>query len=235
RARRTYAPIRPLLDLLRTALHDPVPPRSSMDAERNLLFGELALRNELIAAAQLAAAQAAVAARPHLVLADVLVERGWLTPEDRLHLEYLVERRLRLQTRSCPASVDAGGDLTPPPPVEMPGDVPAFAGTLTPAPFGAELYPPDCPGTTARYALLHLHAAGGLGRVWRTRDDTLGREVALKELRPEAVRHAALRARFLEEARITGRLEHPGIVPVYELAWRGEPARPFYTMRFVKG
>src|SRR5438105_1089525 len=42
-------------------------------------------------------------------------------------------------------------------------------------------------------------------------------------------------ARFLEEARITGQLEHPGIVPVYELARRPETGQPFYTMRFVKG
>src|SRR5262249_12091267 len=42
------------------------------------------------------------------------------------------------------------------------------------------------------------------------------------------------RARFLEEARITGQLEHPGIVPVYEMA-SGEDGRPYYTMRMVRG
>src|SRR5436309_1172242 len=63
----------------------------------------------------------------------------------------------------------------------------------------------------------------------------LGRNVALKELRPERSDNPAVWKRFLAEARITGQLEHPGIVPVYELAKPGPDAHPFYTMRFVKG
>ena len=46
---------------------------------------------------------------------------------------------------------------------------------------------------------------------------------------------AFMRARFLREARVTGRLQHPGIVPVYELAQRPGETDPFYTMRFIKG
>src|SRR5262249_5862236 len=60
-------------------------------------------------------------------------------------------------------------------------------------------------------------------------------DVALKELRPEWAENSAFRTRFLKEARITGQLEHPGIVPVYELARRPDSQQPFYTMRFVKG
>src|SRR5262249_41029417 len=45
----------------------------------------------------------------------------------------------------------------------------------------------------------------------------------------------ALRARFLREAHITGQLEHPGIVPVYELWYSHADARAFYSMRFIKG
>src|SRR5262249_19302641 len=75
-------------------------------------------------------------------------------------------------------------------------------------------------------------ATGGIGRVWLARDAEIGRDVALKEPRPD--RPADL-SRFLEEeARVTGRLEHPGVVPVYELVAReGRP--PFYVMRFVRG
>src|SRR5262249_49384189 len=86
-----------------------------------------------------------------------------------------------------------------------------------------------------RYARLRLHATGGIGRVWLAHDHELGRDVALKELRPERAEQGTLSARFLQEARITGQLEHPGIVPVYELVWRQEDRQPFYTMRFVKG
>jgi len=91
------------------------------------------------------------------------------------------------------------------------------------------------PGSRERYTLTRLHAKGGIGQIWLARDGDLGREVALKELRPERADHADASARFLEEARITGQLEHPGIVPVYELSRRSENQKPFYTMRFVKG
>jgi serine/threonine-protein kinase len=46
----------------------------------------------------------------------------------------------------------------------------------------------------------------------------MGRDIALKELSPEKAESAELCTRFLKEARITGQLEHPGIVPVYDLA-----------------
>jgi WD40 repeat protein/tRNA A-37 threonylcarbamoyl transferase component Bud32 len=93
-----------------------------------------------------------------------------------------------------------------------------------------------------RYHLVQLHAVGGLGHVWLAHDVDLGRDVALKELRPERAEDAAIAARFLREARITGQLQHPGIVPVYELV-PGESSPnegadaepPFYTMRFVQG
>ena len=70
------------------------------------------------------------------------------------------------------------------------------------------------------YSVLRLHAAGGIGQVWLVHDSELGRDVALKELRPDRVNDPAIVARFLREARITGRLQHPGIVPVYELVRR---------------
>jgi tetratricopeptide (TPR) repeat protein/tRNA A-37 threonylcarbamoyl transferase component Bud32 len=63
----------------------------------------------------------------------------------------------------------------------------------------------------------------------------LEREVALKELRPEQTSNPVVWSRFLEEAKITGQLEHPNIVPVHELVRHGESRQPFYTMRFVKG
>jgi serine/threonine-protein kinase len=80
-----------------------------------------------------------------------------------------------------------------------------------------------------------LHATGGIGRVWLAHDIDLGRDVALKELRPERAEDSTLGARFLQEALITGQLEHPGIIPVYELVRARDGRQPFYTMRFVKG
>src|SRR5438067_5920050 len=68
-----------------------------------------------------------------------------------------------------------------------------------------------------RYEVLRLHATGGIGRVWLARDAALGRCVALKDLHPNKAQQLSLRARFLREAQITGQLQHPGIVPVYEV------------------
>lgn len=86
----------------------------------------------------------------------------------------------------------------------------------------------------SRYTLTRVQGQGGLGQVWLALDGTLGREVALKEIRPD--RHSDERTvkRLLKEAQITGQLEHPNIVPVYELA-RTENDKPFYTMRFLRG
>jgi eukaryotic-like serine/threonine-protein kinase len=85
-----------------------------------------------------------------------------------------------------------------------------------------------------RYQLFGRIGIGGMGEVLRGRDPDLNRELALKVLleqhagRPEVVR------RFVEEAQIGGQLQHPGIVPVYELG-RYDDGRPFFTMKLVKG
>jgi len=86
-----------------------------------------------------------------------------------------------------------------------------------------------------RYSLARFHKAGGHGEVWRALDYQLGREVALKRLKHEWVTQSAIRARFLREAWITGQLQHPGIVPVFELGTLPDGNEPFYTMRFIEG
>ena len=85
-----------------------------------------------------------------------------------------------------------------------------------------------------RFHILRPHAEGGLGKVSVARDEELGREVALKEIKAAHAHHQDSRARFLLEAEITGGLEHPGIVPVYGLG-KYDDGRPFYAMRFIRG
>src|SRR5262245_17636542 len=65
-----------------------------MDTDRNLLFGVLALQADLLDVTKFADACAAWAARKNVPLADLLVERGWLTPADRALVEQLVQRKL---------------------------------------------------------------------------------------------------------------------------------------------
>ena len=91
------------------------------------------------------------------------------------------------------------------------------------------------PAIRERYTLSRLHASGGIGRVWLARDASIGRDVALKELRPEQSPNPTALARFLKEAQVTGQLEHPGIVPIYEVGRQPDNQAPFYTMRFVRG
>src|SRR5580704_1534490 len=81
------------------------------------------------------------------------------------------------------------------------------------APISAEL-PPQ---STRRYALGEVIGRGGMGEVRVARDLRVGRTVAVKVLRKEGLTSSDLRARFLREARVQGRLEHPAIVPVYDL------------------
>lgn len=85
-----------------------------------------------------------------------------------------------------------------------------------------------------RFAVLQSHARGGLGEVFLALDQQLNREVALKQIQADYARDPDSRQRFLLEAEITGRLEHPGIVPVYA---RGhyEDGRLYYAMRFIRG
>ena len=71
--------------------------------------------------------------------------------------------------------------------------------------------------TGLRFRVLRPHAQGGIGKVSVAFDAELQREVALKQIKPERADDADSRGRFLLEAEVTGRLEHPGIVPVYGL------------------
>ncbi|AGA31517.1 serine/threonine-protein kinase [Singulisphaera acidiphila] len=89
-------------------------------------------------------------------------------------------------------------------------------------------------GGQGRYQVLGEIARGGMGVVLKGRDPDLGRDVAMKVLHPGHADNPALVRRFIEEAQIGGQLQHPGILPVYELGLDAGQ-RPFFTMRLVKG
>jgi PAS domain S-box-containing protein len=208
-----------------------------MDTDRNLLFGVLALQADLIDHQQFIEACLLWTSRKDVLLAELLVERGWLLPDDKAHVDYLLGRKLAKHGGDPRAGL-AG----------IPDDIKRSLATMDDADIQrslASVPPPGAPHLLdtvdhvgeppERYTRLRLHATGGIGRVWLAHDSALGRDVALKELRPERAEHATLGARFLQEAQITGQLEHPGIIPVYELVRAHDGQQPFYTMRFVKG
>ena len=80
-----------------------------------------------------------------------------------------------------------------------------------------------------------LFAEGGLGRIWRVRESQTDRQVLVKQIKPEFAEQLAFERRFLTEARVTARLEHPSIVPVYHVGKREADQQPFYVMRLIEG
>ncbi|MEC7519718.1 MAG: bifunctional serine/threonine-protein kinase/formylglycine-generating enzyme family protein [Myxococcota bacterium] len=94
-----------------------------------------------------------------------------------------------------------------------------------------EVSPSEAPSGDARYRIEHEIGRGGMGRIFLAKDTRLGRRVALKTRLGDGERAAA---RFHQEARATAQLEHPNIVPVYDLD-EDERGEPRFTMRLVEG
>src|SRR5881227_458898 len=83
------------------------------------------------------------------------------------------------------------------------------------------------------YEVLAALGSGSFGSVWRVRDLTLGREVALKLLHPHVARDERIVGRFRREAKLAAMLAHPAIVPIFDWDSRGDVA--WYTMELAEG
>jgi serine/threonine-protein kinase len=101
----------------------------------------------------------------------------------------------------------------------------------TPAPI---IRPSSGDDPSIRYRIDGEIARGGMGAILKGRDPDLGRDVALKVLREDLRDNTDMVRRFVEEAQIGGQLQHPGIVPIYELGTFADK-RPFFSMKLVKG
>lgn len=84
-----------------------------------------------------------------------------------------------------------------------------------------------------RYSFDSLLGEGGMGRVLAVQDNDILRPIAMKILQPDMRQNTDVVERFLDEAQIAGQLEHPNILPVYDLDTTGE--EPFFTMKLVEG
>jgi serine/threonine protein kinase/Flp pilus assembly protein TadD len=221
---------------------DPAPCGPS--ADRNLLFGVLALQMDFVSRDDLVAAMHAWVLAKHKPLGQVLADMGALRDDERDLLEALVQKHLQRHGGDAQNSLAAASSL---------GSVRQHLQQIADPDLNASLAhvsaarngdadpfstrPPSAGTPTSsglRFRVLRPHAQGGLGEVFVARDEELGREVALKEIQERYADHPESRARFVLEAEINGGLEHPGIVPVYGLGTYGD-GRPFYAMRFVRG
>ncbi len=99
-------------------------------------------------------------------------------------------------------------------------------------PSSAEM--PDPSERLARLQLLGEVARGGMGVIIKGRDSDLGRDLAVKVLLEQHRENPDLIRRFIEEAQISGQLQHPGVVPVYELGTLADH-RPYFAMKLIKG
>jgi serine/threonine protein kinase/Leucine-rich repeat (LRR) protein len=88
--------------------------------------------------------------------------------------------------------------------------------------------------TPGRYLIMGTIATGGMGQVLLCQDRDIRRQVAMKKMLPASENVPSCRLRFVEEAQVTGQLDHPNIVPVYELGKDAED-HIYYTMKLIRG
>jgi serine/threonine protein kinase/tetratricopeptide (TPR) repeat protein len=214
-------------------------------AAGNLLFGTLALQLDLVSRDQLLTAMSVWDLERHRPLGEILQSQGALAEDERAVLDALVDIHLRRHGGNPERSLASAGaaraahddlrwlaDSGTDPGRTQVGTLPESA-----APAGSAAGPvsDDTPLCCAvRYRVLRPHARGGLGEVFVAEDIELHREVAFKEIQRPYAHDPRSRSRFLLEAEVNGKLEHPGVVPVYGLGSYRD-GRPFYAMRFIHG
>lgn len=208
----------------------------SESTDRNLLCGIIALNNGFVQREQLLTAtrRSVELKRP---MSQCLRDIEAISEEQHLLLEALVDQQLKKnegdtqkslrQLSSIGSALEDlqtidGSDLQKS--LIAIGQASHSEGAATQPAFSHDV----------RFRKLRPHAKGGLGEVFIATDTELGREVALKEIQDRAARSSEAIARFVKEAEVTGKLEHPNIVPVYGLGHYAD-GRPFYAMKFIQG
>lgn len=250
--RRTHAP-----GVRCFATFHPFPRCNAMaesDRDRNLLIGILALQMDFITRDQLIDAMRSCLMRRGKDLASQLLEQRLIDEAKRQFLNGMAEKYLDLHSQdverslaslSSISSVQKAMEILEDEDVsqtlERARQLRAHDETIDSKPRGSHAAQKTAGAGrelsdrgSDRFHILRPCARGGLGIVSIAQDTELNREVALKEIQANYTDDEASRSRFLVEAEVTGRLEHPGIVPVYSLG-QTHTGTPFYVMRFIRG
>jgi serine/threonine protein kinase/WD40 repeat protein len=214
------------------------------ESQKHLLFALLACQNELITKSQLTAAFSVWLSDRSKGLDRILVDQGALDSAQRSVLDSLVNLHLAkhgdlaeslAQLSSMDGVVQELQSMVAPELAEtMPPEFSEFATSLHLSKSQTNASPTKPTTRDDRFRIIRHHANGGLGVVHVAEDQQLRREVALKQIRSDCADSDAYRTKFIQEAEVTGQLEHPGIVPVYGLGTDAS-GRPYYAMRFIKG
>lgn len=104
----------------------------------------------------------------------------------------------------------------------------SYVGTRPPLETESNNALPELP-----FDIIDTYSSGGIGKIWRAYERKLNRIIAVKKLRKNFASHVSVQKRFMREARITGQLSHPGIVPVYRLIDQG--SHSCYSMPLLNG
>lgn len=206
---------------------------------QGLLFCVMAIQNEWIDPVQMSKACSEWATDKSKSLPEILIQRQWISSEDKLALDAMLRRSLSRHAGDAEkALVHSGGGFALQ--VVKQSQIPALQRSLDRlSKIAAAEEQPDqwTVGSSDRYEWQALHAAGSFSEVYCGLDRSFDRPVALKTVHShlsatEAPHH---QRRLIAEAKIAGQLEHPHIVPVYDLAKRAVDEEPFYAMRMLRG
>ena len=212
-----------------------------MSADRNLLFGILALQLNFVSRDQLVEGMHAWVLNKAKSLGQIFIASNAMDADQFRLLDALVHKHIEKHGGNIHQSIQQLSSVDPHATQILKGindsDLHMTLGLVSAQTTDSSTTQPfqQAPKRScSRFRIIRPHARGGLGEVFLAQDTELSREVALKEIQGPYADNTDSRERFLREAEITGRLEHPGIVPVYGLGTYDD-GRPFYAMKFIKG
>ncbi len=198
-----------------------------MTIDQDMLFGAVAVQEFGHLADRWEEIVSKWSASPGVRLSDLLVERGWISHDQCQQVWAILQSRKEKNTGAT--SQDTDRTATQP-------------STQSPS-MPTQAWETEDLNSTAnglstehikRFEKIREHAEGGLGVIYKATDKQLDRMVALKQIRRDKADDVMLRNRFVFEGKITGQLEHPGIVPVYA-SGTDTTGQPYYAMRFLSG
>lgn len=224
-----------------------------MNAPQDLLYGVIAHRMGLIDAQQFAQLCQLRTSGSRLDVEEFLRSRGWISEAEAAQVTQLVQRFWQETSdqgatlRSAVATATLAGSPkqanwqeAQQSAREMFSTVDSYLArslgqhdTVHSDADHTRADSPNPPKIGSRYEVKSQLGQGGLGTVWLAYDRILNRDVAIKEIRSSEV--VDLDARLVQEAQVTGQLEHPSIVPVYDLSLKSEDGKHFYSMRVIRG